>query len=132
MRLGSSTVAALVAAAALAVAGPAAAQLPLLGGNGGDDEDGAPPAAIRYSNPVLPGDYPDPSVLRDGANYWAVTTSGGWSPPFTMLTSRDLVNWAVAGSVLHKAPAWARGDFWAPEIVKRGRGYLVYYSARAK
>jgi xylan 1,4-beta-xylosidase len=132
MRLGSSTVAAVVAATALAAAGPAAAQLPIFGGGEIHEEDGAPPGAIRYSNPVLPGDYPDPSVLRDGANYWAVTTSGGWSPPFTMLTSRDLVNWVVAGSVLRKRPSWASGDFWAPEIVKSGQGYLVYYSARRR
>jgi xylan 1,4-beta-xylosidase len=131
MRLGSATVAALVAAATLAGAGPASAQLPIFGG-GGDDQDDGPAAGVRYSNPVLPGDYPDPSVLRDGADYWAVTTSGGWRPPFTMLTSRDLVNWVVAGSVLRKGPGWARGDFWAPEIVKRGRGYLVYYSARTR
>src|SRR3954452_12120349 len=118
----------LLVAVALAAAGPAGAQLPLLGGG---TDDGLP-AGPRYSNPVLPGDYPDPSVLRDGSDYWAVTTSGGWRPPFTMLASRDLVNWTVAGSVLRKAPAWTRGDFWAPEIVKRGRGYLVYYSARAR
>jgi hypothetical protein len=127
MRLGSATVAALVAAAMLAGACPASAQLPILG-IGGDHQDPGP-AGMRYSNPVLPGDYPDPSVLRDGADYWAVTTSGGWRPPFTMLASRDLVNWEVAGSVLRKAPGWTHGDFWAPEIVKRGSGYLVYYSA---
>src|SRR4051794_23527347 len=126
-------IAPLVLAAALALATPAGAQLPILGGGGGGGGGGdAPPPGPRYSNPVLPGDYPDPSVLHDGPDYWAVTTSGGWRPPFTMLASRDLVNWVVAGSVLRKAPKWTRGDFWAPEIVKRGRGYLVYYSARAR
>src|SRR3954468_1334005 len=117
----------LLVAVALAAAGPAGAQLPLLGGGTDDDL----PAGPRYSNPVLPGDYPDPSVLRDGSDYWAVTTSGGWRPPFTLLASRDLVNWVVAGAVLRKSPAWAEGDFWAQEIVKRGSGYLVYYSARS-
>jgi xylan 1,4-beta-xylosidase len=112
-------------ASALALAGPAGAQLPLVGGPG----EQAPEAGVTYENPVLPGDYPDPSVIRDGADYWAVATSGGWSPPFTLLTSRDLVNWVVAGTVLRRAPRWASRDFWAPEIVKRGRGYLVYYAA---
>ncbi len=125
MRLWAPTVAAL--ASALALAGPASGQLPLLGGG---HEDHGPGIAVPYSNPVLPGDYPDPSVTRDGADYWAVVTSAGWSPPFTMLTSRDLVNWVVAGTVLRKAPRWASRDFWAPEIVKRRSGYLVYYSAR--
>lgn len=125
MRLCPPIVAAL--ACALALAGPASGQLPLLGG--GQDEQ-KPESGVQYSNPVLPGDYPDPSVTRDGADYWAVVTSAGWSPPFTMLTSRDLVNWVVAGTVLRRAPRWASRDFWAPEIVKRQRGYLVYYSAR--
>jgi GH43 family beta-xylosidase len=80
---------------------------------------------------VAPGDYPDPSVLREGSDYWAVVTSGGWRPPFSVLHSRDLVNWEVAGSVLRRAPEWARDSFWAPELVKRGSGYLVYYSARS-
>lgn len=124
-------IASLVIAAVLAAAGPAAAQLPLLGGGGGGGGGDGLPAGPRYSNPVLPGDYPDPSVLRDGSDYWAVTTSGGWRPAFTMLASRDLVNWVVAGSVLRKPPAWAQGDFWAPEIIKRGRSYLVYYAARS-
>lgn len=116
----------LAGAAALALAAPAAAQLPpLLGGGQGTPEA---PSGPRYANPVLPGDYPDPSVARDGRDYWMVATSGGWHPPFTMLASRDLVNWAVAGSVLRRAPAWTQGDFWAPEIVKRANGFLVYYA----
>src|SRR4051812_21248390 len=92
----------LAAAVVLVAAAPTEAQLPLFG-LGPDEEDSGP----RYSNPVLPGDYPDPSVIRDGQDYWAVVTSKGWRPPFTMLTSRDLVNWVVAGSVLHKPPRWA-------------------------
>ena len=28
-----------------------------------------------YNNPVLPGDYPDPSVIRVGRDYWATATS---------------------------------------------------------
>jgi xylan 1,4-beta-xylosidase len=85
---------------------------------------------VAYANPVVPGDYPDPTVLRDGTNYWAVVTSGRWRPPFTVLYSQDLVNWSVAGSILRNRPSWARGDFWAPELVKQGSRYLVYYSAR--
>jgi xylan 1,4-beta-xylosidase len=120
----------ITAALALAALGaaPAHAQLPLFGG------DGAPPTApdaVRYSNPVVPGDYPDPSVIRDGPDYWAVVTSGGWRPPFTVLHSDDLVNWQVAGSVLRHRPPWAKSSFWAPEIQKQGPRYLVYYSARS-
>src|ERR1043165_1893866 len=69
-----------------------------------------------YTNPVVAGDYPDPSIIRVGGDYWATTTSGPWEPEFPILHSRDLINWEVVGAVFRKHPAWAVGDFWAPEI----------------
>ncbi|MGH9941351.1 MAG: family 43 glycosylhydrolase [Pyrinomonadaceae bacterium] len=83
-----------------------------------------------YTNPVIAGDYPDPSIIRVGENYWATATTGGWSPSFPLLHSRDLINWRVVGAVFDQPPAWAKGDFWAPEITEdRGR-FFVYYTAR--
>jgi GH43 family beta-xylosidase len=84
----------------------------------------------RYENPVLSGDYPDPSVIHTSDGWWAVVTSAGWRPPFSILHSADLVNWHVAGKVLRRRPRWARTDFWAPEIVRQGNRFLVYYAAR--
>jgi beta-xylosidase len=83
-----------------------------------------------YRNPVIAGDFPDPSLIRVGEDYWATTTTGGWAPHFTLLHSRDLVNWRVAGYVFQQRPVWARDDFWAPEITEdRGR-FFVFYAAR--
>ena len=83
-----------------------------------------------YKNPVIPGDFPDPSVIRVGEDYWAMTTTGTWAPHFPALHSRDLVNWRIVGYVFQQKPAWVKSDFWAPEIVHdRGR-FLVYYTAR--
>jgi beta-xylosidase len=83
-----------------------------------------------YRNPVVAGDYPDPSVIRAGEEFWAATTTGGWAPHFALLRSRDLVNWEKVGYVFQSKPAWAKDDFWAPEIVSdRGR-FRVYYTAR--
>jgi xylan 1,4-beta-xylosidase len=85
-----------------------------------------------YENPVIPGDYPDPSVIRVGQDYWATATSGEWAPEFPILHSRDLINWEVVGAVFKKRPAWAIANFWAPEISHyRGR-YFVYYTARKR
>jgi len=83
-----------------------------------------------YTNPVIAGDFPDPTVIRVGEDYWAMATTGGWAPHYPVLHSRDLVNWKVVGAVFQKPPAWVKGDFWAPELVEdRGR-FFVFYTAR--
>jgi xylan 1,4-beta-xylosidase len=85
---------------------------------------------VEYTNPVAAGDYPDPSVIRVGRDYWATTTTSEWGPHFTLLHSRDLVNWRQVGVVFNRPPSWAVGSFWASEIAEdRGRFY-IYYSAR--
>ena len=83
-----------------------------------------------YHNPVVPGDFPDPSVIRVGADFYATATTGNWAPHFQLLHSRDLVNWEAVGSVLTTTPTWAKGDFWAPEIIADKGRYFVYYTAR--
>jgi|GEM_PF-220464 len=87
-------------------------------------------AGAVYRNPVIAGDYPDPTVIRVGEEYWAAVTTGSWAPHFTLLRSRDLVNWETAGAVFARRPAWAKGDFWAPELVEHGGRFHVYYTAR--
>lgn len=85
-----------------------------------------------YRNPVLRGDYPDPSVVRVGNDYFATATSSEWAPHFPILHSNDLVNWTVRAAVFPEPPAWASGNFWAPELCAwKGRFYL-YYTARKK
>lgn len=88
---------------------------------------GKPP---EYRNPVLAGDYPDPSVVRVGDDYWATATSSEWAPQFPILHSRDLVNWKIVGSAFPVRPKWAVGNFWAPEITYHDGRYYIYYVGR--
>ena len=83
-----------------------------------------------YENPVLPGDHPDPSIIRVGDDYWATATTSQWAPIFPLLHSRDLVNWEQVGAVFEKPPAWSSGSYWAPEIAYDGKRFFVYYTAR--
>ncbi len=83
-------------------------------------------------NPVLAGDYPDPSVVRVGNVYWATATTSQWAPIFPILHSRDLVNWTQSSAVFETPPAWSAGSYWAPEISHDGTRFLVYYTARKK
>jgi len=85
-----------------------------------------------YTNPVIPGDHPDPSVVRVGDDYWATATTSQWAPIFPILHSRDLVNWTTVGAVFEKAPAWSAGSYWAPEIAHHEGRFFVYYTARKK
>jgi xylan 1,4-beta-xylosidase len=81
---------------------------------------------------VLPGDHPDPSLLRAGSGWYATATSGSWLPAFPVLRSGDARRWRQVGAVLERRPAWAAGDFWAPELVRRGGRVLAYYAARSR
>ncbi|MEZ5426891.1 MAG: family 43 glycosylhydrolase [Pyrinomonadaceae bacterium] len=83
-----------------------------------------------YINPVIPGDFPDPSVIRVGKDYYATATTGGWAPHYPIMHSRDLVNWKIIGAVFYSKPDWIKSDFWAPEIVQDKGRFFVYYTAR--
>lgn len=85
--------------------------------------------APKYRNPVL-GNCADPGVIRTGGStptYYAVCTGGGY-PRFS---SPDLVHWKADGHIFTPAtrPAWATGNFWAPEIHHVGAGFVAYFSA---
>lgn len=88
--------------------------------------------ASTYQNPVIAGDFADPSVIRVGDTYYAVGTSSEWGPAYPIYTSTDLVNWTYVGPVFAKLPAWTMGSYWAPELFYRNGLFYVYYTARRK
>lgn len=98
---------------------------------------GAIAAAPRtYSNPVLDADFPDPALLRapDGSFYAYATQSrraGAWVN-IQVAHSRDLVHWKHLGDALPAKPGWSSKtqDFWAPHVVRDGRRYVMYFSAK--
>jgi xylan 1,4-beta-xylosidase len=87
---------------------------------------------VTYTNPVIAGDFADPSLIRVGNTYIAVGTSSEWGPAFPMYTSKDLVNWAYAGPGFARLPSWTMGSYWAPELFYREGVYYLYYTARRK
>lgn len=107
-------------AAAIAPGGPAAAQTP-------------PPDPPPYSNPVVAGDFPDPTAMRVGPEYWAITTASSGQPSPPILRSPDLVNWSHAGYLSVEPPPWSSGrQLWAPSLERVGDRYVVFYSARRR
>lgn len=91
----------------------------------------APAAAVlEFRNPVKAGDYPDPSVIRVGDDYWATATTSEWAPHFPLLHSKDLINWELKGYVFDTPPSWTKGSFWASEIAEDKGRFYIYYTAR--
>ncbi|GAB3026518.1 family 43 glycosylhydrolase [Niabella terrae] len=82
--------------------------------------------------PVVHGDFADPSVIRVGDNYFATGTSSEWAPHFPLFKSKDMVHWTQQGYILPQTPQWASSSFWAPELLYRNGTYYVYYTARKK
>ncbi len=86
-----------------------------------------------YVNPVWPGYFADPFVLRVGDDYYAYGTGnpsdrlGGRE--FEVLHSRDLVSWSSVGGALEPLPDPALTDYWAPEVAEHDGRFWMYYSA---
>ena len=87
---------------------------------------------ISKENPVIPGDFADPSIIRVGDIYYATGTSSEWAPYFPIFTSKDLENWQHIGYVFNQTPSWAASSFWAPELFYYNETFYVYYVAKKK
>lgn len=85
-----------------------------------------------YAQLVLPGDYPDPSVVKIEDTYWASATTSNWAPAYPLLSSKDLIHWEQQGVVFPQLPSWADYYFWAPEISYDQGKVFVYYAAHQK
>ncbi|UQZ33483.1 glycoside hydrolase 43 family protein [Paenibacillus sp. PK3_47] len=57
---------------------------------------------LQYTNPVLPGFYPDPSITRAGDDYYLVCSSFEYFPGVPVFHSRDLIHWKQIGHVLDR------------------------------
>ena len=85
-----------------------------------------------YSNPVIKGDFPDPSIIRLEDKFYAVGTTNDFAPNYPIYESSDLVNWTRIASVFSEPPAWASEDFWAPELFYKDGTFYVYYTTKRK
>jgi len=83
-----------------------------------------------YLNPILKGDYGDPSVLRDGKDYYMTNHMASMSIPQLMIWhSRDLVNWKPVGDALHEDLG---GSVWAVDFIKYKDLYYIYMPVPSK
>lgn len=85
-----------------------------------------------YTNPVVKGFYPDPSVCNANGKYYMVCSSFQYFPGVPLFESADLVNWTQIGHVLTRksqvalADVESSGGVFAPTIrYNCGRFYMV-------
>ncbi len=58
--------------------------------------------SLSYSNPILGGFYPDPSICRAGNDYYLVNSSFAYYPGLPIFHSKDLVNWKQICSAMNR------------------------------
>ncbi|PZQ51070.1 MAG: xylan 1,4-beta-xylosidase [Novosphingobium pentaromativorans] len=116
------------ALASAGLAGAAGSVAPALGAT-----TEQPPAGIEgqrrpdlgngtYLNPVLAGDFPDPTILKDGEDYYLTHSSFEAAPGLLIWHSRDLVNWTPVGPALQNP----LGIVFAVDLVKHDGRYYIY------
>ena len=81
--------------------------------------------AQEYPKAILPGDYPDPSIIRDGEDYYMTHSPFYYAPGFLIWHSKDLMNWEP----VCRAITGYKGSAMAPDLVKYKNRYYIYYPA---
>ena len=94
-------------------------------------------ALFRVFVPVFEENFPDPHVVEHNGQFIAYATNAGINLP--MAVSNDLVNWSFVADPANPrerldgmpvlAPWVKEGFTWAPEVMKIGGKWLLYYTA---
>ena len=78
-----------------------------------------------YQNPVMSGDYPDPTIVRDGNDYYMTHSSSEYYPGLLIWHSTDMIHWERISHALTKFV----GSVWAPDLIKHGDTWYIYFPA---
>ncbi|NDP21546.1 MAG: glycoside hydrolase family 43 protein [Paludibacter sp.] len=94
---------------------------------------------LQYSNPIIPGFNPDPSICRAGNDFYLVTSTFEYFPGVPVYHSKDLVNWEMIGHVLSRPSQLnldsmdCSGGIYAPTIrYNKGIFYMITTLANVK
>jgi beta-xylosidase len=116
--------AALAAALALAACGG--------GGSAVADTPAPPPPPAVVTSSL--GDFPDPFLFTDAGTTYAFATNGN-ARNVQVASSIDGSRFTALPDALPVLASWAKPGFgltWAPEIIRAGTQYLLYYTGRDK
>lgn len=87
---------------------------------------------MKYTNPIIKGFYPDPSMCKANGKYYLVCSSMQYFPAVPLFESKDLINWKQIGNCLNRPSQIAlegvnsSGGVFASTIrYNDGRFYMV-------
>jgi beta-xylosidase len=92
------------------------------------------PTALKFANPVVNRNFPDPGVLKVGPTYYVFATNSNHKT-VPVVRSTDFAHWSEASEALPVLPEWARaGRTWAPYAARSADGghYNLYFTAWSK
>lgn len=81
--------------------------------------------ADNYPRAIVPGDYADPTIIRDGDDFYMTHSPFVYSPGFLIWHSTNLADWKPIARTMTDI----RGSAYAPDLVKHGERYYIYYPA---
>lgn len=73
-----------------------------------------------FTNPIMWGDWPDPDIIRVGDDFYFVSTSMHYVPGCPIATSKDLVNWKMAGYAVDRYDEDPRFDLKGGSLYLNG------------
>ncbi|KAJ5094996.1 hypothetical protein N7532_007287 [Penicillium argentinense] len=87
---------------------------------------------MSFTNPIIPGANPDPSIIRVGSDFFLVTSSFEYFPGAPIYHSNDLIKWDLIGHALTRTSQLQihtpepGGGVWATTLrYHRGLYYIV-------
>ena len=90
----------------------------------------------KYHNPVQRGFFPDPSVVRVGADYYMVNSTFQYFPAIAISHSTDLVHWELIGHAITDPEELDLSDIrdshgiWAPDIAYDNGRFIIMATLR--
>lgn len=75
-----------------------------------------------FLNPIMAGAYSDPTILRDGRDYYMTFSTFEADPGLLIWHSRDLVNWRPLVTALPRP----LGSVFAVDLIKHDGRYFIY------
>ncbi len=90
-----------------------------------------------YTNPVLPGDHPDPTLLKVGDDFYHCGSSFHFTPYLPIYHSKDLVHWEVISRVVPSSKSsWVTDrpavGIWQGAITYFYGSFWIYFSANGQ